>query len=65
MDNFINDLNDSNDPFTYADQLSVKQLEDIITFTSEKYYNDESVISDAIWDMLIDFLRLKNKKVKF
>jgi len=64
MDKYINELNDSNDPFTYADQLSVKQLEDIITFTSEKYYNDESVISDSIWDMLVDFLRLKNKKSK-
>jgi len=51
-----------NDPYNYGDELTIKQLEDIITFTSEKYYNDESVISDAIWDMLVDFLRIKSPK---
>lgn len=64
MEKTINDLNNSSDPFNFAEQLSVKQLEEIITYTSEKYYNDESVISDALWDMLVDFLRLKDKKNK-
>ncbi len=64
MEKIINELNNSNDPFMIANNLSIDELEKIITFTSDKYYNDESVISDSIWDMLIDFLRLKNKKSK-
>ena len=64
MEKIIAELNNSHDPFNYADQLTIKQLEDVIIYTSDKYYNDDSIIIDSIWDMLVDFLRLKNKKSK-
>lgn len=64
MEKIVNDLNNSIDPFNFADNLSIEELEKLILYTSEKYYNDESIISDALWDMLVDFLRLKNKKSK-
>lgn len=53
------------DPFNYVNSLSVDQIEKIITFAADKYYNTKKpVISDAIYDMLIDFLKLKNSKSK-
>lgn len=64
MSEYIKNINDSNDIFKFADELSVDELEKIILYTSEKYYNDESVISDSIWDILVDFLKLKKPKSK-
>ena len=63
MDNIIKKL--KNDPFNYADTLTIKQLEEILEYAADKYYNtNTSVISDAIYDMLIDFLKLKAPKSK-
>ena len=63
MDKFIKLL--KKEPFEYANNLSVEKLEQIINYTAEKYYTFETpVISDAIYDMLIDFLKLKNPKSK-
>jgi DNA ligase (NAD+) len=63
MDKFIKLL--KKDPFEYANNLSVEELEKIINYTAEKYYTFEKpVISDAVYDMLIDFLKLKNPKSK-
>lgn len=51
--------------YEYVNTLSVKELEEIITYTAEKYYTfEEELISDAEYDMLIDFLKLKNPKSK-
>lgn len=53
------------DPFNFADGLSVNQLEKIIEHAADKYHNEGySVITDAIYDMLIDFLQIKNPKSK-
>ena len=60
----IKNLNSSEDPFNFANNLSVEQLEELILYTSDKYYNEKPVISDARWDILVDFLRLKNPKSK-
>jgi len=52
------------DPFQVAQDLSVTELESIIEYTRDKFFNDESVISDNIYDLLIDFLTLRNPKSK-
>ena len=58
-------INDSKDIFDTVNKLSINDLEKIILYASDKYYNDEPVISDAIFDMLRDFLQLKapNSKI--
>jgi len=46
-------------------ELSVKELEEIIVYVADKYYNTSiSVIDDTIYDLLIDFLRLRDPKSK-
>lgn len=62
MENHIIKL--SEDSYNYAKNLSVKDLEEIIIYASDKFFNEESVISDAIYDLLIDFLRYKDPKNK-
>lgn len=52
------------DPYNYAKDLEIEDLEEIIKYASDKFFNDESVISDAIYDLLIDFLRHKSPKNK-
>ena len=45
--------------------LSVKELEEIIEYVADKYYNTSiSIINDATYDLLIDFLRLRDPKSK-
>lgn len=45
--------------------LSVKELEEIIVYVADKYYNTSiSIINDATYDLLIDFLRLRDPKSK-
>jgi DNA ligase (NAD+) len=47
------------------DKLSVKELEILIKKANEAYFGEEELImSDAIYDMYIDFLRLKSKNNK-
>jgi DNA ligase (NAD+) len=56
-------INPNDDAVNIASQFSIGQLEEIIEYTSDKYYNtDKPVISDSIYDILIDFLRIKNPK---
>jgi DNA ligase (NAD+) len=63
MIELIKKLNKSNDIISLISELTIKELEDIIEHAADKYYNtSKSVISDAIYDMLIDFLKLKNPK---
>jgi NAD-dependent DNA ligase len=65
MNNIINELITTQDIIKYISNLSIVEIEDIIKYASDKYYNTEtSVISDAIYDMLIDYLNLKNPKSK-
>ena len=62
MESTINNLID--DPYNYSKNLSVSKLEEVIKFASDKFFNDESIISDSIYDLLIDFLRHKDPKNK-
>jgi NAD-dependent DNA ligase len=66
MANIIKKLNDIKlDVINTTSNLSTKELEDAITYAADKYYNtSESVITDEVYDMLIDFLKLKDPKSK-
>lgn len=60
----ITQLNKANDIYTFIANMNIKELEDAITYASDKYYNDEPVIDDAVFDMMRDFLNLKDPKSK-
>ena len=64
MNSYIEKLNSDIDLFEYIQKFSIKTLEEIINFTSDKYFNDDEVISDTVFDILIDFLRAKDPKNK-
>jgi DNA ligase (NAD+) len=56
-------LNPNKDPINIASTLSTIELEEIIEYTSDKYYNTSNpVISDSLYDILIDFLKINNPK---
>jgi DNA ligase (NAD+) len=53
------------DQINIASSFSIEELEELIEYSSDKYYNtDKPVISDSIYDILIDFLRIKDPKSK-
>jgi DNA ligase (NAD+) len=65
MSEIAKKLNNTDDIISTVDKLSIKELEDIVTYAADKYYNTmKSVISDPVYDMLIDFLKLKSPKSK-
>ncbi len=64
MEEYIKLLNKSTNIFETVDKLSIEHLEKIIIYASDKYYNDEPIISDAIFDTLRDFLQLKSPNSK-
>ena len=53
------------DPFNSVNELNASKIEDIIKLAADKYYNtDDPVLSDALYDLLIDFLKVKKPKSK-
>ena len=67
MEKYINNIiniNKSNDVFKVVQDLSTDELEKILIYASDKYYNDEPVISDSIFDMMREFLQLKSPNSK-
>ena len=62
--NTIKKLNNSDDQINFISKLDNNELEEIITFASDKYYNNKPVITDALFDILIDYLRHNNPKSK-
>jgi DNA ligase (NAD+) len=59
----IKNIKKSNDMIHSIYQLKLNELEEIIKYSNDKYYNsDNPIISDSIYDILIDFLRVKNSK---
>jgi len=63
MTDIIKALN-KEDPYTFISTMTIDNLEKAILYASDMYYNDEPVISDAIFDMMRDFLNLKAPKSK-
>ncbi len=58
-------LKSKKDPIEIASEFSIEELEEVITYSADKYYNtSKAVISDALYDILIDFLKLRNPKSK-
>ena len=53
------------DYYENVNNLSIEELEEIIDYTSDLYHKSgKSVITDAEYDILIDFLKLKSPKSK-
>lgn len=65
MEQEIKELLSAKDFIDYISNLSIPTLEKIINYAADKYYNTgNSIISDAYYDTLIDYLRLKSPKSK-
>lgn len=64
MEKYINIINKSTDIFKTLDDFSIDELEKIIIYAMDKYYNDEPIMTDAIFDTLKDYLELKAPKSK-
>lgn len=64
MSDIVKKLLKSNaEPIEVASDLSVEDLEKVITYAADKYYNSPNpVITDALYDILIDFLKMKDPK---
>jgi len=53
------------DPVEVLSELSIKDLEEVILFAADKYYNtSKPVVSDSIYDLMIDFLKSRAPKSK-
>jgi len=62
VDNIINKLKIN--IFETIEKMSVEELVNIINITTEHYYKDEPLIDDNTFDILVDYLRLKDSKNK-
>jgi len=61
----IQNLLKSKDQINYISNLTVNELETIIIYAADKYYNtSKPILSDDLYDILIDFLKIKNPKSK-
>lgn len=65
MAELVKKLKSNKDPIEVSSEFTVEELEEIIVYTSDKYYNtSKAVITDALYDILVDFLKLRNPKSK-
>jgi DNA ligase (NAD+) len=63
MSTIIKLLLKSDDYINFILNLSIEELEECILYANEKYYNtDINVLSDEIYDIFIDTLKLKDSK---
>ena len=59
MSDIIKELKKADDIITYISNLNVENLESIINYTADKYYNfKKPVISDTIYDILIQSINV-------
>ena len=54
----------SKNPYSYAKDLSIEQLEEIIEYANDSYYNSQEVMTDEVYDILRDILFQRNPKSK-
>jgi len=54
----------SKNPYSYGKKLSNNELEQIIEYANDKYYNSNEVMTDEVYDILRDILFQKNPKSK-
>lgn len=52
------------EPFETVQTLTIPELEKLITYLRDKFFNGESVVSDEIYDLVIDYLIYKEPKNK-
>ena len=53
----------SKDTIETISNFSIIELEEVITYAADKYYNtNKPVVDDAVYDIMIDFLKLKAPK---
>ena len=64
MEDIVNKINTTDDIYNIISNMSIDVLEKFVLFASDKYYNDSPVITDAVFDMMVDFLREKKPKSK-
>ena len=62
MNSLINTIKAN--PYDEVQKLTIQEMESLITFLRDKFFNDESVVSDEIYDLIVDFLTLKDPKNK-
>ena len=52
------------DPYEAVQSLSIPDLEKLVNHLRDKFFNDESVVSDEVYDLIIDFITYKDPKNK-
>jgi len=55
-------LKSENKMVEYAIQLDRNKLKELIQYLSHKYHNDESLVSDDIYDVVVDIYEKKYKE---
>ena len=65
MTELVKKLKSNKDPIEVASEFTVEELEEIIIYTSDIYHGSgKPVISDGLYDILVDFLKLRDPKSK-
>ena len=62
MDKLLKSINKNIDK--YLERLKEKDLEKVIKYASDLYYNDEQILDDDVFDILVERLRQINPNNK-
>jgi len=64
MEKIIKEINTTDDIYKLISDIDIPTLEKTILYCNDKYHNSEPVVSDSVYDMMYDFLKLKKPKSK-